>query len=609
MLVMGGDTSAAFLLPKKLPYTLSGKCVMQGATQVKCHPTRARALRHLAALMANVPDAKAVADTGGGGRKPMTRSEAARHASLVRWKKEQPLAANVQQRLAEIRAARLKKKAGGKGKAKGKAKAGGKGKAAAKPKQASKQPKQTQAPKQPAAGGVAKPKPAPAPAPQAKPAPKATVKPAPAPKKKVAAKPKAKAAPKAKRATPEANRKQVTDKMMQNDEGITAAGRDALQRLADGGEMDKVTVDAQEAMGLVERDSDGNPRATTHGRALLRAIDKGDYGAALDAIGRAKDKAKAKSEKKRAREGERQMLYALGAAKGTTMTDYAPVLDDLRALRNELHDMANEDEDDATKAGRRNAAGDQSRIDQIYELAMELCDIAEALGADTGEEEGEEEVEGGEVEMVEGKAAEGDGDEFAVVVGAEVKSIGGDQVRGLAIRFGNPDEPDMSHMRDFFSGDTAYWLDAWKTRPMLYHHAMEENTADDPIVGTWTKATVTDEGVWLEGELSKSFKYRAAIKEMVRRGLLHISTDSAPHLVKRERLENGTNAVKRWPICAASLTISPAEPRLASVAFKSLIDELGLPLEENGETELKAAIELELIEIEAEYAAIASMAG
>jgi hypothetical protein len=55
------------------------------------------------------------------GRKPLTRSEAARHASLVRWKKEQPFAQPNQDRIANrVRELLAKNKAkGGKGKGKG----------------------------------------------------------------------------------------------------------------------------------------------------------------------------------------------------------------------------------------------------------------------------------------------------------------------------------------------------------------------------------------------------------------------------------------------------------------------------------------------------------
>lgn len=552
-------------------------------------------------------------------------SERARHASLVRWKKENPIAANVQQRLEQIRAARMKK---GKGGGKGKAKAGGKGKAAAKPELTPEQRKQAKQQEQAAAREV-------------------TLKGA----------------------------------------GVGEDARASLDNLASGKDVDD--DGGLEKMGLAERGKDGKLRLTSAGRAVHRAAGRGDAGAVKDAISRAKDKATEKQNKpaRQAKQKQRKAKRTKAKAKAKPVIekeeparrigdrmrqttrksmDIDSIIIELDAIKSDMAD------DDAIKAGRRNSGNDQAQIDRGYELAMDLCDLFEALGADTGEEEGEEEegvneemaeageIEGkaigkredvnpkegvseyGDVRFADAKnkkypidtadhvraawnyinkpdnAAKYDPDEVAtikknivaawkklidkagppsaetkkdaeelieMVIGAEVKSMGGDQVRGLAIRFGNPDEPDMSHMRDFFSKDTAYWLDAWKTRPMLYHHAMEENTADDPIVGTWTKAVVADEGIWLEGELSKSFKYHAAIKEMVRRGLLHISTDSAPHLVRREQMSNGTNAVKRWPIACASLTIAPAEPRLASVAFKSLIDELGLPLEEEAEPE------------------------
>ena len=156
-----------------------------------------------------------------------------------------------------------------------------------------------------------------------------------------------------------------------------------------------------------------------------------------------------------------------------------------------------------------------------------------------------------------------------------VKALDGDRIGGLAVRFGSPNETDISQFRDYFTKNTDYWIDAWDRRPILYHHAMDESTADDPVIGTWTKATVTDEGVWLEGELSKAYKYQSAIKELVRRGALRISTDSAPHLVRRAA-KSGAHEVTRWPIVAASLTVSPAEPRLHGVSFKALLAELGL---------------------------------
>ncbi len=62
--------------------------------------------------MAEPAENQGTSKPAGGGRKPLSRSEAARHASLVRWGKEQPFAA----RLQAVRDARKKKKSGGGGK-------------------------------------------------------------------------------------------------------------------------------------------------------------------------------------------------------------------------------------------------------------------------------------------------------------------------------------------------------------------------------------------------------------------------------------------------------------------------------------------------------------
>ncbi len=664
--------------------------------------------------------AEGTAPTGG---KKLTRAEAARHASLVRWKKESPFAANVQERLAQIRAKRLAKAKGGKGKAKGKGKpakdartpqekanqnraaisketgmsdlegplvrigagmssdlepeaydklikkglarrlpsgktvltpsgkkfrsaadkgdadgarnalAEGEGKA-----RESADKEKAKADKQ----GKAK----------AERQSKQKARKEKRTKTKEKAEPKEdKPADKPASATPEENRAAVLDKMAKEDMGINKNGHAQLAKLAAGEGMDDTMARSMEEMGLVERDSEGKPRATTQGRAVLRAIDKGDFGGAVDAISRAKDtvatrqgrakekvarekaqgdKAKGRADERNRRTAERAKrdterqarskgeqdkrvaaevarIAAARSRKGIDMEDLTPVVEDMEAVKAELADIVASlpASDLSTKAGRRNATGDQARIDQIYELAMDLCDLAEALGADTGEEEeeGMETAEGGEVEMVEGKTVD------SFIIGDAVKALAGGGIGGLAVRFGSEDEPDMSPTRDYFTKSTSYWLDAWERRPMLYHHAMEESTADDPVIGTWTKAAITNEGVWLEGELNRSYRYHAAIKELVRRGALRISTDSAPHLVRREAKNDGVHEIKRWPIVCASLTVSPAEPRLAGVSFKSLMDELGLPDQEDTDDEKKSAIELELIEIEREQALTAGMAG
>jgi len=159
---------------------------------------------------------------------------------------------------------------------------------------------------------------------------------------------------------------------------------------------------------------------------------------------------------------------------------------------------------------------------------------------------------------------------------AEMKSAG-DSIKMLedgtviaqAVRFGSPAETDISEFRDYFTKSTNFWLKEWDTRPMLYDHATDSQTRDNPVVGQWVKAWTDETGVWLKGQLNKAHKYAEAIKELAKMGLLKLSTDSAPHLVVRARNENGTHEIKRWPIVAASLTVQPAEPRLPAVEVKA----------------------------------------
>lgn len=234
--------------------------------------------------------------------------------------------------------------------------------------------------------------------------------------------------------------------------------------------------------------------------------------------------------------------------------------------------------------------------------------------------------------------------DIETLLGGAVKMADDDSILGPAVWLnGTPDTPDLSHMRDYFTKSTDFWLSEWERRPMLWHHAMDESDIlnvmrregagdeeikamrealayldEHPVIGTWTKATVDPIAVWLKGQINKAHRYRGAIKQLVDAGLIKISTDSASHLVKRERQRNGTNEVKRWPIIAGSLTATAAEPRLFDVqAVKSLYDAAGVPLpfaidpvaqEEGddgqgttkvlGDQQRKLMLELDLLELE-----------
>lgn len=196
-------------------------------------------------------------------------------------------------------------------------------------------------------------------------------------------------------------------------------------------------------------------------------------------------------------------------------------------------------------------------------------------------------IEGGEVALSTPDAWERVEPEWQPIEGAKpitgaVKMLDDGTIVAQAIRFGGPDEADLSDYRDYFTKGTDFWLGQWERRPMLYHHAMDPGTRDAPVIGTWVKAWADDAGVWLQGQLDAAHKYAAAIKELARRGLLRVSTDSAPHLVRRVPSRNGTHEVKTWPLLAASLTPSPAEPRLLPAELKATLAALGLSIDDAG---------------------------
>lgn len=138
-------------------------------------------------------------------------------------------------------------------------------------------------------------------------------------------------------------------------------------------------------------------------------------------------------------------------------------------------------------------------------------------------------------------------------------------IEAYAVRWGHAGEPDRSREKDYFTQKTDLMLDAWGwPRPILYEHQPDQ-------VGQWHRATKDSVGVKLAGQLDTSHPRYPQIDRDIRAGRFFLSSDSAPHLVKRIPQWNGTNELARWALLTASLTKSPAEHRLMPVAMvKSL---------------------------------------
>ncbi len=173
-------------------------------------------------------------------------------------------------------------------------------------------------------------------------------------------------------------------------------------------------------------------------------------------------------------------------------------------------------------------------------------------------------------------------DAWLHIDGEAIKALDNDILRGYAVRFGDAQHPDLQ--KDYYTKSTDFWLNhfGWP-RPITYHHGMDAETRNDPVIGHWLKAGVDDVGVWMEGQMDRAHAYYKAMKELAQRGYLRLSSDSAPQWVIREKQTNGVNEIKRWPLVTSSVTVTPMEPRMLPIEIKAYLAEIGMDIDESPE--------------------------
>lgn len=151
-------------------------------------------------------------------------------------------------------------------------------------------------------------------------------------------------------------------------------------------------------------------------------------------------------------------------------------------------------------------------------------------------------------------------------IGVEpIKATGNDgRYRAYVVRFSDPEHLDLEG--NYFTKDTLFHLDWYKTRPWLYHHGLNPDMGAIKI-GEWDTAGVDETGVFFEGELLQHFKYRDAVTVLLDEyKCLFPSTGAIGYLVKAT--EDGWLA--EWPIVEASSTVTPAEFRLGPIEPKAV---------------------------------------
>lgn len=156
-----------------------------------------------------------------------------------------------------------------------------------------------------------------------------------------------------------------------------------------------------------------------------------------------------------------------------------------------------------------------------------------------------------------------------VYYGGNVKALGDGKVGGYLVKFGSPDQLDLSG--EYFTADTDFG--PAEQSEVYYQHGMD-SVLKQRVLGIG-KIRKDDVGVWIEAQLNLRDAYEEAVYGLVKQGKMGWSSGTAGHLIAREK-QGGATYIKRWKLgIDASITPTPAEPRTSAVPLKSLISSTG----------------------------------
>lgn len=243
------------------------------------------------------------------------------------------------------------------------------------------------------------------------------------------------------------------------------------------------------------------------------------------------------------------------------------------------------------KSGRRNNAGDVERLYKIRTLVKEL------LSEEMTETEDEVEREISPMEQLEDYLEELPAKMnlfYVKSLGLDylpdlaVKSIGEDEIQGYITLWGSPKITDVE--AEYFTPETNFWdanlKNAGYKMPLTWDHAQDKSMTADPRIGTIEQTGDDEIGRWYVAKLDRSHRYRKAIDKLINEGKLGTSSDSAPQYVERQKTGKST-WLKTWPLFAAALTDTPAEPRM--IGNINFLKSLGIALPDSSDMSWKWA--------------------
>jgi hypothetical protein len=162
--------------------------------------------------------------------------------------------------------------------------------------------------------------------------------------------------------------------------------------------------------------------------------------------------------------------------------------------------------------------------------------------------------------------------------------FGGRDLEGVASPRKNPD----GSAGEYFTPDTDIESRFTKTGrlPVDWEHRQAPEGEDPGWLGyvDWATAKRMDDGVWVERVLDRRNRYVQLLEELIDAGLIGNSSEAEPTGV--EKAADG--AIRRWPLVADTLTVTPMEPRMLSQNALQAAKALGLFAEDEPEPEAEA---------------------
>lgn len=154
-----------------------------------------------------------------------------------------------------------------------------------------------------------------------------------------------------------------------------------------------------------------------------------------------------------------------------------------------------------------------------------------------------------------------------IIAAQGVKFLDRDETRigGYLVRWGDDQNRDLHG--EYFAPDTDFRLEWFKSRPLLYHHGIDE-TIGAEMIGEIDTVRRDKVGLWVEAQLRRAGDYWAGVRELIKQGLVGWSSGTVPHLATT--LPDGK--IASWPLIEGSLTVTPADPRSVGDVKYKIVD-------------------------------------